>query len=74
MTWPLVINEGKLAVRDEHRKFETKIQPVEPAMKDAFSGEAGLLRFTRDAAGKVTGFELSASRMRGIRFELRQPD
>jgi CubicO group peptidase (beta-lactamase class C family) len=69
VTWPLVIDEGKLAVRDEHRKFETKIQPVEPAMKDAFSSEAGLLRFTRDAAGKITGFDLSASRMRGIRFE-----
>jgi CubicO group peptidase (beta-lactamase class C family) len=74
VTWPLVVDQGKLAIRDQHRKFETKIQPVEPAMKDAFSGEAGLLRFTRDAAGKVTGFDLSASRMRGIRFELRQPD
>lgn len=71
VTWPLVIDQGKLAVRDEHRKFETKIQPLAPAMQDAFSGEAGLLRFARDASGKVTGFELSASRMRGIRFELR---
>ncbi|WP_157994514.1 serine hydrolase domain-containing protein [Peristeroidobacter agariperforans] len=71
VTWPLVIDEGKLAVRDERRKFETRIQPLAPAMKDAFSGEAGLLRFSRDASGKVTGFELSASRMRGIRFELR---
>ncbi|MFC4312789.1 serine hydrolase domain-containing protein [Steroidobacter flavus] len=74
VTWPLVIDQGKLAVRDEHRKFETKVQPLEPAMKDAFSGEAGLIRFTRDAMGKVTGFDLSALRMRGIRFELRQPD
>jgi CubicO group peptidase (beta-lactamase class C family) len=74
VTWPLVIDQGKLAARDQQRKFETKLQPIEPAMKDAFSGEAGLLRFTRDAAGKVTGFDLSASRMRGIRFELRQPD
>ena len=74
VTWPLVIDQGKLAIRDQHRKFETKIQPLAPAMKDAFSGEAGLLRFTRDAAGKITGFELSASRMRGIHFSLRQPD
>lgn len=73
VTWPLVIDQGKLAIRDEHRKFESQIQPLEPAMKDAFSGAAGLLRFTRDAAGKMTGFDLSASRMRGIRFELRQP-
>jgi CubicO group peptidase (beta-lactamase class C family) len=71
VTWPLLIDQGKLAVRDEHRKFESKIQPLAPAMKDAFSGEAGLLRFVRDASGKVTGFDLSASRMRGIRFELR---
>lgn len=74
VTWPLVIDQGKLAVRDQHRKFETKIQPLAPAMKDAFSGEAGLLRFTRDAAGKVTGFDLSASRMRGIHFGMRRPD
>jgi CubicO group peptidase (beta-lactamase class C family) len=74
VTWPLVIDQGKLAVRDGHRKFETQLQPLEPAMKDAFSGEAGLIRFTRDAAGKVSGFDLSASRMRGIRFELRQAD
>jgi hypothetical protein len=71
VTWPVVISEGKLAIRDEHRKFETHIQPLAPAMQDAFSGEPGLLRFTRDASGKVTGFDLSASRMRGIHFERR---
>ncbi len=74
VTWPLLIEKGKLAIRDEHRKFETRIQPLEPAMKDAFSGEPGLIRFTRDAAGRIDGFDLSASRMRGIRFELRKPD
>lgn len=74
VTWPLLIDQGTLAIRDQHRKFETRLLPLAPAMKDAFSGEAGLLRFTRDASGKVTGFDLSASRMRGIHFELRQPD
>lgn len=71
VTWPLAIDQGKLAVLDQHRKFEAKMQPLAPAMRDAFSGEAGLLRFVRDASGKVTGFELNASRMRGIRFERR---
>jgi CubicO group peptidase (beta-lactamase class C family) len=71
VTWPLVIDQGKLAIRDEHRRFETKIQTLAPAMKDVFSGEPGLLRFARDESGRITGFALSASRMRGIRFERR---
>jgi hypothetical protein len=71
--WPIVIDAGHLAVRSEARKFVTKTEPIAPAMTDAFSGAPGFLRFMRDATGKVTGFDLSSSRMRGIRFELRQP-
>jgi hypothetical protein len=43
-------------------------------MKDAFTAGGGMIRFTRDAAGNVTGYELSASRMRGIRFEREKPN
>lgn len=73
VTWPILVEDGRLAVRSEAHKFVPKTETLAPAMVDAFSGEPGFLRFIRDASGKVTGFDLSSSRMRGIRFELRQP-
>lgn len=73
VTWPVVVEEGRLVVRSEPRKFVPKSEPLEPAMADAFSGESGFVRFTRNASGKVTGFDLSSSRMRGIHFESREP-
>ncbi|HZS59264.1 MAG TPA: subclass B3 metallo-beta-lactamase [Gemmatimonadaceae bacterium] len=42
---------------------------LEPAMRDGFTANGGTLLFTRDDAGRVTGFTLSASRMKGIRFD-----
>lgn len=71
VTWRLVIEAGKLSIRDQKRKFESKIQSLDPAMRDAFSSPSGFLRFTRDDSGQVDGFNLSASRMRAIRFERR---
>ena len=38
-------------------------------MKDAFTAGGGTIQFVRDAAGRVTGMTLSASRMRGIEFD-----
>src|SRR5690606_156560 len=70
---PFLVHEGRLAIRRESRKFVANIEPLQPAMQDSFSGDAGFIRFTRDAAGRVTGFDLSSSRMKGIRFERRQP-
>lgn len=71
VTWPVIVEEGRLAVRKETQKFISTIDPLEPAMTDTFNGESGFMRFTRDASGRVTGFDLSSSRMRGIRFEPR---
>ena len=42
---------------------------LEPALPDAFTAGGGFIRFTRDGSGKITGFDLSASRMRDIRFD-----
>jgi hypothetical protein len=42
-------------------------------MPDGFTAGSGLVHFTRDASGHVTGFEVSASRMRGIRFDRKTP-
>lgn len=70
LSWSIVGKDGRLAVRREKRKFILSVEPLEPAMSDAFTSESGLLRFTRDSTGRVSGFDLSSSRMRGIRFEL----
>lgn len=71
VTWPIVLHEGKLAIRNETTRLVTSLQPLAPAMADAFNGETGFIRYTRDAAGRITGFDVSVFRMRGIRFEAR---
>jgi hypothetical protein len=38
-------------------------------MPGTFTAGSGTLQFLRDATGRVTGFTLSASRMRGIEFD-----
>ncbi len=43
--------------------------PVQPAYLDAFTTNVGLLRVTRDASGSVTGFLLTAGRVRNLWFE-----
>lgn len=44
--------------------------PLTPAFADAFTG-SGLLRFERNAAGDITGFEVNIGRARGIGFRRR---
>lgn len=41
--------------------------PLTPVFEDAFKG-SGLMRFQRDAAGAITGFEVDVGRARGIGF------
>lgn len=72
VTWPVVMHEGKLALQMPKRKFVTELEPLTPAMADAFTSKGDFLRFTRDAAGAVTGFNLSTSRMKDIRFDLQR--
>ena len=55
---------GKLGVRiGKWREL-----PIEPLFRDAFSFPMGQLIFSRDAAGRVTGFAVQAGRVRNIRF------
>lgn len=72
VAWPVVMLEGKLAIRMPTRKFESELEPLTPAMADAFTSKGHFLRFTRDASGAVTGFDLSTSRMKDIRFDLQR--
>jgi CubicO group peptidase (beta-lactamase class C family) len=46
-------------------------QRLTPVYADGFVGGVGTLRFTRDQSGKVTGFLLTAGRIRHIRFDRR---
>lgn len=67
--WEMEIAESALALRRTTRKFESRSEPLEAVMKDAFNGPSGFVRFRRSDTGRITGFELSTARMRGIAFE-----
>jgi CubicO group peptidase (beta-lactamase class C family) len=41
---------------------------LDPLVADTFSSQAGVIKFTRDAQGRVTGFVLEAGRIRGMKF------
>jgi len=70
-TLTLKVEDGKLVFKDIRRAFVDMIGPLEPAMTDGFHGPLGFLTFKRDASGQVSGFGLSASRMKAIAFERR---
>ena len=67
-TWRVELEDGKPTLRARALENGT----LEPAMKDAFTGGTGFARFVRDAGGAIIGFDLSASRTQGIRFERRR--
>ena len=43
--------------------------PLVPVIRDGYASGNGFVRITRDANGAVNGFEVSASRMKRIRFD-----
>ncbi|MEZ4588319.1 MAG: serine hydrolase domain-containing protein [Gemmatimonadales bacterium] len=63
-TFELAVTDGKLTATSRGTGTAT----LEPAMRDAFSG-LGFIRFARDRRGRVTGFRLSLSRVKGLVFE-----
>jgi CubicO group peptidase (beta-lactamase class C family) len=61
----------RIAMKDDALRLERlKSAPMrlEPLVADTFRTQAGVLRFTRNAAGAVTGFTIEAGRVRGLRF------
>lgn len=42
---------------------------MRPIYADAFRGDAGVLEFSRDATGRVTGLVINAGRVRALRFD-----
>jgi hypothetical protein len=73
VSWPVTIEGDHLVLNKGAGKDEDISGKLEPAMTDAFTAGSGLVHFTRDASGHVTGFDVSASRMRGIRFDRKSP-
>ena len=61
--WRLVVDGTQLLLHP-HRGDAL---PLSPAFADAFTG-SGLLRFQRNDAGDITGFEVNIGRARGIGF------
>ena len=71
LPYRIEVADGRIVLR----RLKSAAVKLEPLVRDVFRGSAGTLRFSRDSAGRVTGFTLSSGRIRGFRFgkEHRQP-
>lgn len=63
----IVLDQDKLHLTRLKHKPDT----LRPTVRDVFAGDLGTLRFTRDAAGHVSGFTLNAGRIQNFHFVLR---
>jgi CubicO group peptidase (beta-lactamase class C family) len=63
-TYRIVVKDGRLHLE----RLKSKSSMLEPLITDTFASEPGIMRFTRDATGVVTGFVLEAGRVRGMKF------
>ena len=64
VTWPITYDHGTLTLGTTPSELMDISGTLEPAMSGTFTAGSGTLQFVRDATGRVTGFTLSASRMR----------
>ncbi|MCX7056221.1 MAG: hypothetical protein NTZ79_03270, partial [Proteobacteria bacterium] len=65
VTWTVRVEAGKVFVKGR-AVGESELSPV---MADAFESDQFFYSFSRDAAGQINGFDLSAGRMHNIRFD-----
>lgn len=63
-TYRTVVKDGRLRLE----RLKSAPSELEPLVADTFSSQPGVIRFTRDATGAVTGFVLEAGRVRGMKF------
>ncbi|MEX1129998.1 MAG: serine hydrolase domain-containing protein [Vicinamibacterales bacterium] len=66
----------RMTVKDGALRLErSKLQPapLEPMITDTFRTQAGLVQFTRDGAGRVTGFVLQGNRVKHVKFRKDTP-
>jgi hypothetical protein len=66
--WAIELANDSTLVLSRRRTPDQRLTPV---YADGFAGNTGNIRFTRDSAGKVTGFLLTSGRIRHIRFDRR---
>lgn len=69
VTWPITFANGVLTLGTTRSELMDISGPLVPAMAGTFTAGSGTFQFVRDAAGRVAGMRLSASRMRGIEFD-----
>jgi hypothetical protein len=61
----------RMTLREDGLQLERlKSSParLEPLVADTFFAQPGIIRFTRDGDGRVTGFALEAGRVRAMKF------
>ena len=63
-TFRIAVEEGRLVIR----RLRFPPQTLEPLTRDAFRTPSFVVRFSRDAKGRVTGCQLSTGRVRGFRL------
>ena len=63
----------RLVLKDATLRLERLKSPpaaLEPVVADVFRGPFGIVRFTRNSGGAVSGFTIEAGRIRGLKFRL----
>jgi CubicO group peptidase (beta-lactamase class C family) len=60
----IVLRDGNLSLT----RLKAKPDPLRPTVRDAFTGDIGTVRFTRDANHHISGFILNAGRIQNFRF------
>ena len=63
-TYRIVVTDGRLRLE----RLKSAPAVLEPLVTDTFSGQPGVIRFTRDTTNAVTGFVLEAGRVLGMKF------
>jgi hypothetical protein len=58
------VKDGKLQLA--RTKLRTAV--IDPMFKDSFRTSSGVMQFARDAAGRVSGFQLQGGRVRHLKF------
>ncbi len=61
-----LVVRGDSLLLDEGWKGTTRLRPL---YRDGFDADGNIVRFTRDARGRVTGFVIWAGRVRHLRFD-----
>jgi hypothetical protein len=62
----IIVEDGGLVLK----RPKSKPQKLRPVLEDYFQGLGGVIHFTRDSAGKITGFVLNSDRIRNFHFRL----